>query len=465
MTQPQQLPLLAPLGTRYESLTVDSRLINGFIERDAQTGQMFVYKRPGLKSRSSAMPAGVPYGLTNWKGAIYAIIGGTLYKDGVALVGAINTSGGAYTFAAGLGATPQLFFHNATNGYAVDAAGTITAVTDVDFPPLRTPAKSLIPGSVYLNGVFYVMTTEAVFANSDAVTNNDPLAWEAAVLTAEFEGNDVVAISKNLVYVVVFKQFFTEVFYDAANPVGNPLSTVAGAKMNVGLKAARALADCGGDLLFVGQTTEGSVSVLRISALSLSVVSTPAVERILEAANYTTVYSWAAKFEGHRFYGITLPASNLTLVYDITAQYWYQWTDTNGNYLPIAYSTIDTNGKTLLLHESSGETFNFDALTFRDDGTLFSCEIYTPNYAQDVRTKIIGRLDIVGDRVAGSTAEVRWSDDDYATWSAAQSVDLSLERPGIADLGSFYRRAFHIKHRANTPFRVEKAVLYLAGGA
>ena len=178
MTQPLQLPLLAPLGTRYQSLTVDSRLINGFMERDAQTGQMFVYKRPGFKSRSTAIPAGTPRVLTYWKCSIYAIVGALLYKDGVALAGAINTAGGAYTFAAGLGTIPQLFFHNSTNGYAVDEAGAITDVTDVDFPPNRAPAQVLIPGSAYLNGVFYVMNTKAVFANSDATTNNDQLAWK-----------------------------------------------------------------------------------------------------------------------------------------------------------------------------------------------------------------------------------------------------------------------------------------------
>ena len=287
---------------------------------------------------------------------------------------------------------------------------------------------------------------------------------EAATLTAEYEGNDVVAIAKNLVYVIVFKQFFIEVFYDAANPAGNPLATVAGAKMNYGLKSARALADCGGDLLFVAQTMEGSSAVARIQRAEPQRLD-PAVERILEAANFGTVYSWAAKIEGHRFYGLTLPLSNLTLVYDITAQYWYQWTDTDGDYLPYAYSVIDTNGKTLFLHESSGETFNLDALTFSDDGQLFSCEIYTPNFSQDMRTKISGRFDLIGDRVTDSTAELRWSDDDYATWSAVQELDLSLERPSVSDMGSFYRRAFHLKHRADKPFRVEKAVIYTAGGA
>lgn len=465
MTQPVSIPLAAAIGARYESLTVDSKIVNGFVEREATTGDVHVYKRPGFKSRSTALPAGTPFGLFRWNSSIYAIVGDTVYKDGVALTGTVNTAGGFYTAASGLGATPRLLITNTTHGYTIDGAGTLTEVTDTNFPPKRTPAETLVPGTLYLNGTFYVMNAEAEFANSDSAAN-DPATWEAAVLGAEFEGNEVVVLAKNLIYAIVMKQYFIEVFYDAGNPFpGSPLGPVGGAKLNYGIRAARSLADCGGDLLFVAQTTEGSVCVARMSSLSLSVVSTPQIDRILEAANFTTVYSWSARTEGHRLYGLTLPASNLTLVYDLTSGFWYQWRDTNDNYLPFAFSTIDTNGKTLFIHESSGETFNLDPLTFVDDDLLFSCEIYTPNLTQDYRTKIVGRLDLIGDRVSGSTVDLRWSDDDYTTWTTPQAIDLSLERPGLPDMGSFFRRAFHFKHRANTPFRLQKAVLYSAQGA
>lgn len=465
MTQPLQIPLAAAIGARYESLSVDAKIVNGFVEKNAATEEVHVYKRPGFKLRSSALPAGTPYGLFRWGSSLYAIIGSTVYKDGGALVGSVNTAGGYYTAAAGLGATPKLFIHNRTNGYSIDGAGTLTAITDLNFPPNRTPAENLIPGAVYLNGTFYVMNEAATFANSDS-TNNDPTVWEAAALTAEFEGSAATLLSKNLIYAVVLKEFSAEVFYDAGNPApGSPLGPVGGAKMNFGIKSGRSLADCGGDLIFVAQTPEGSVTVVRVTSLSATPISTPAIERVLEAADYTTVYSWSARVEGHRLYGLTLPASNLTLVYDLTSGFWYQWRDTADNYLPFAFSAPDTNSRAAFLHESNGKVYNLDALTFTDDGALFSCEIYTPNLEQDARTKIAGRLDLVGDRVTGSTAEIRWSDDDYATWTSAQTIDLSLERPSIDNLGSFYRRAFHLKHRANKPFRVERAVIYSAAGA
>jgi hypothetical protein len=33
MSDPKPLPLIAPIGARYESLTVDSRLVKGFVEK------------------------------------------------------------------------------------------------------------------------------------------------------------------------------------------------------------------------------------------------------------------------------------------------------------------------------------------------------------------------------------------------------------------------------------------------
>ncbi len=466
MTSPLPIPLAAPLGTRFQSLSVDARIINGFVDQNARTGEVHVYKRPGFSLRSSAIPAGTAYGIFNWDGNIYAIVGSTMYRNGVALTGTINTAGGPYTFEPGLGATPRLFFHNTTKGYTVTAAGNPVAVSNGNFPPNQVPALTMAPGSVYLNQKFFVGTTTAGLYNSATSPGDDPTTWEAGFINASSEGAVLRAIGKQLVYIVAFKDYFSEAFYDAGNPApGSPLGPVQGAKMNFGIKDARTLCNCGGELLFVSQTREGSIAVVRITALSAEVVSTPQVERILEAASYTTVYSWSVKTEGHRLYGLTLPASNLTLVYDITTGYWYQWTDTNGNYLPYAFSTVDTNGKAVFLHESNGKTFNLDGLVFQDDGALFSTEIYTPNLAQDAQTKIAGRLDLVADRVATSTCELRWSDDDYQTWSTPVVLDLSLERPSVSDMGSFYRRAFHLKHRANTSFRVERAVILTAKGA
>ena len=120
MTEPQVLPLATPLGNRYTSSTVDAKLVNCFAEAGVSKEELFVYKRPGFKYKSTIAP-GTARGLYNWKNDLYAIIDGSLYKNGASISGAINNAG-VYSFAPCLGATPKLFFKNSTNAYEIGRA-------------------------------------------------------------------------------------------------------------------------------------------------------------------------------------------------------------------------------------------------------------------------------------------------------------------------------------------------------
>ena len=454
---PKVIPLVAPLGNRYDSITVDSKLINCFAEPGMSQGEIYVYKRPGFKYRST-IAAGTARGLFNWNNDLYAIINGSLYKNGTLLDNTLNNAG-VYDFAACLGASPVLFFKNSTNAYVVDGAGTVTAVTDVDYP------AATVGGTVYLDGTTYVMDSMSNIYGSLAA-GNDPTDWSALnLIVAQIEPTAAVALAKQLAYVIALKQFYTEVFYDAGNAVGSPLAPVQGSKMNFGCVAASTVKDCGGDLLWVANTGEGTPCVVMVANLKLEVVSDPRVERLLESFDLTTVYSWAVRVEGHRFYGVTSVVSNLTLVFDLTSRLWYIWQDPNGDYLPYAFSAADTSGnKAVFLHATNGKLYNLDVSTYQDDSTTFQCDIYTPNVDGGTRRdKTLARIDIIGDQVS-STLALEFSDDDYQTWTVAQPADLSLDRPSIADLGAFYKRAFHFYHRANTAMRIRAAEMYFGLG-
>ncbi|MFK5257932.1 hypothetical protein, partial [Propionibacterium freudenreichii] len=80
--------------------------------------------------------------------------------------------------------------------------------------------------------------------------------------------------------------------------------------------------------------------IIALDNLKASVVSTKPIERLLGEADFTSVISFGIKYEGHRFYILTLPLNNLTLVYDMTDRMWAQWTDPDGNYFKIISSTF-----------------------------------------------------------------------------------------------------------------------------
>jgi hypothetical protein len=57
---------------------------------------------------------------------------------------------------------------------------------------------------------------------------------------------------------------------------------------------------------------------------------------------------------------------------------------------------------------------------------------------------------------------LRWTDDDYVTYSKFRTIDLDLERSRARRLGNFSRRAFEVLHVKDANFRME--ALEIEGG-
>ncbi len=439
-------PIYAPLGLRDSTIDKDSRLYNGFAEKWQEEGEIYVYKRPGMSFNSQPSGgAATGRGVFNWKGNIYAVFNGTLYKDG-ANVGAVSNVG-LYTFSSCLGATPRLFFHNTINAYTYDSGAGVVAVTDVDYP------ATTVPGSAYLDGTTYVMTPSASIRGDDF---NNPQSWDPLnTLLAQIEPDDGVYLAKHLVYTIAFKQISTEVFYDAGNAVGSPLGPVQGSKIGVGVRTAGSVCKLGDNLAWIGTTTEADVQVMFMSKVKADVISTPPVERLLKPLNYTTVWSWSAKANGHRFYVVTFPSSNLTLAFDVTSLSWYIWTDVVGNYMPIIAATYDTNDTPILQHATNGKLYNFSATEFGDEGQPFPWRCFTPRMDGGLRAqKANTKIELVADRTA-TNVRVSWSDDDYQTFNAGQDISLDQDRVWLQDGSAFSTRAYQLFHSDLTFLRIK----------
>jgi len=444
---PVRLPLVVSPENRDETTRRDAKLINAYLEKISDEVVM-VFKRPGLERYSNVGSAQVGRGIYNWQGDIYTIWGDTLYKNNVAVSGTVDTTNGAYTFNSVLGATPKMFLNNGIKGYVYDDTNGLVEITDTDFPSPH------VKGSAYLDGTLYVMDESANIHGSDI---NDPLAWDPLnVIKAQIEPDGGVFLAKQLVYVVAFKQWSVEMFYDAGNATGSPLGSVQGSKVNVGCRHPETIQDIEGTLFWVSEARSGSCSVMSMNGMKPTQVSTPPIDRLLEEADFDGAMSWSVKLSGHKWYGLTLPAGNITLVYDLTSQRWYQWTDPAGNYFPLVDSSFSADQKPLLQHLSDGDVYYFQDMTYTDEGELFSVDIITPNYDGGTRLKkYLKSMDFIADQTNGGILNVRKSDDDYQSWSNFRNVDLSVQRPRLTDCGSFRRRAYHLRHRCNAPFRIQ----------
>lgn len=443
--EPLRLPLLTQPENRDDTTGKDARLVNGYAEKQGK--DYWIYKRPGLLTVRT-QTAATGRGQYNWKGNIYEIFGDTVFKNGVALTGTIDTTNGAYRFDSSLGGAPKLVLGNGVKAYTITTADVLAVIPDADFP------AAFVKGWAYLDGTLYVMDANGAIFGSDI---DAPTVWDPLnKVTARIEPDGGVALAKQLVYVIALKQWTTEVFYDAANATASPLGAVQGAKINFGCLSSDSVRNIEDTLLWVSTSRSASPQVVRVDKLAARVVSTKPVERLLEQIDYSSVFSWSFRQEGHRFYVVTFKNANLTLAYDLEEDLWFQWTDASGNYLPIVFSTFDSSLRQLVQHESNGKTYYLSANYVNDDGTVFPVDLITPDADFGSRvTKQVWRMDFIGDQTPGSTLQVRRSDDDYQSWSTFRPVNLGLKEPFITNEGSFKKRAYHFRHKCNTRFRLK----------
>lgn len=450
---PKRLPLVISPGNRDDTTLKDAKLVNGYVEK-TETGEYHVYKRPGY-GVDTTLAAGTGLGTYNWRSDVYAVTGTKLYKSGSSLGTVDSTS--AYSFTPVLG-IPNLFLKNNTKAYNYDSGSGLVQVVDGDYP------VTTVPGVAYLDATVYVMTPEAEIFGSDI---NDTTSWDPLnKLVAQVEPDGGVALAKQLVYVIAFKEWSTEVFYDAANATGSPLAPLQGAKVNYGCVSAESVQDINGTLLWMATNRTTGISVMRMDAVKAQTISTKSVERLLNDIDTSVIYSLNYCRGGHSFYVLTSKLGNLTLIYDLDENMWHQWTSfTNGeeNYFPFVSSTF-RGGTHLMQHESDGTVCTMGDTFTLDAGNQITWDLYTPNFDGGNRMqKFCPRMDFIADQ-SSTTLYVRTSDDDYQTWTNFQTVDLNDDWPVLTDMGSFKKRAHHFRHIDATKLRMQAVDLSLQLG-
>jgi len=211
-------------------------------------------------------------------------------------------------------------FKSTADAYVFDGvASTITKITDTDYPAVT------VPGVAFLDGYFFVMDANGVIYNSGLET---PLVWNSLdFINCEAEPDGGMAITKYLNYVVGFGKWTTQFFYDAANATGSPLAPVQNATIQTGCANGYSVAQFDGKLVWMGNCQEKGRGVYALSGgTTPAKLSTPDIDRILNADSLATVYSWGAGFAGHSLYVLSLVTSGITLVYDFSTQAWSQFT-------------------------------------------------------------------------------------------------------------------------------------------
>ena len=353
--------------------------------------------------------------------------------------------------------------------YQVTVSQTVTsrAMTGaVGTPAIATAALNAFPdnpvsGLVYLDGYVFAMDASATVWQSDL---EDPTSWGSInYLTVLGEPDQGVGIAKHYNYLVVFKQWTTEFLYDNANPVGSVLATNQSARIELGCASGDSIQQLEETVIWMSSTKEGGRGIAMLDGIKAHNISTKSVETFLNASDLTGVYSWVYKIAGHTFYGLVLTDQNVTLVYDLNEKEWHLWTTNKAfvggteNYFECSFVTpfpVNSNNY-FVLDAVNGLMFTLSPDYYVDPfGPVTMRIVTTSSTLGTFDTKTNGSVTLLGD-VINDVVNVRYTDDDYNTWSNYRQIDMSVAKPAAYALGSFKRRAYEILYTGNKPLRLE----------
>ena len=337
-----------------------------------------------------------------------------------------------------------LIIKNQNNMWILNA-GTLTPITDPNYPP------QTVPGLVVLNQFAYVMTPQKEI---HACGINDATLWPALqYTTASYEDDPGVFLGKFLNYIVAYGQKTTQYFYDNANPPpGIAISPYINANQRVGCANAISVCNAANAMFFIGQTSSGNIGVYTIKSVVPEKISSNWVDLVLQNGVTSLNTAFVLSEGGHSFYCLQFAAAGYSMVYDIDMGWWSVWKDATGTQpFPVYYCISDTStyGSSPYCVASNGSIYTASFSVYTDAGSAFPMIVQTDKIDDGKMVKKFwGKLDLVADQSpsfpGAVMVDVRTSDNDYESFTLWGSVDEASTRPSLNRGGSSRRRAFRI---------------------
>ena len=458
------LPLIGQPLQRGTNSAQDQRYVNVLFERvqNPLTGgeSTYVFKRPCLENFSQP-PAGAATarGLYGWNatGKIYSVFANKIYSNttdlGVTLAG---TSGRVWFAETPATASEQiLVISDGADNYHIQTNDTITQIDETD--DAQYPVSNLGPVVFFDDYI--------VQAQSDGeIWNTDPDNFDAWVSTALISGamygDALEAITRQKDQLIAFGKFSTEFFFDNGT-TPSPFLRIDSNALPIGLASKNTLAQAGDIIMWVGESPSqgiGGRQVWRMEGLNKVVqVSLPAIERVLnaEGSSISSASAWVETVAGHQIYVLNLSSADRTFVYDIGEKMWCEWSNTATAKFPGAYAT-SLAGVVYVQDATNGRIYKLLPTVYQDSGTNITVTIVTDNYDFNIpQLKNQTGLWITGDNTTGNLS-VTESDDDYANFNTARTINLALTRKYLPQGGSFDRRAYKLTYTDNYSLRLSK---------
>jgi hypothetical protein len=241
-----------------------------------------------------------------------------------------------------------------------------------------------------------------------------------------------------------------EFFYNAALSVeGSAFLRVDGAMQQIGAAGSRVCTTHRNVLAFLSSPN----AIYLVADTKPTRISTPAIERLIDGVTITDAWFYGYESDGHSFLVCTFPTSAISLAYDLTTGSWYRMTDTAGGYFKIVNAT-ELNGVVYGQHATDGYVYKFSGT--QDNGVSFTTTVRTAylDYGLFER-KTCPSLALQADLKSGESLSIRYTDDDYVTWSTARTCAVT-PRCRYWGWGQFIRRAWEISYAGQYDLRLHE---------
>jgi hypothetical protein len=429
-----------------------------------------------------------------YNSALYFVNNNTIYKGTYGTVIGTITAGTQKCYFLELGTLLILLDPQNDQGWTISTGGTLTQITDVDFPPKQTPAIGLAFGGAILDSYLFVLGETGIIYNSDLSTAGSFNAL--AYLTAEREPDGGVYLAKHHDHLVVFGPRSMEFFYDAsiASPA-SPLTRRQDVYYSMGCASGESVHVDGDTIYFVGSDASGSLGVYVLNNFAPAKISTPTLDAFLTKSVINDSYSLVGSGlsgDGRTLYILSVYLLSGTdqiqtsLCYDPASGMWSSWSTNVGgqSYFPLVSWTIRT-GTTPRTGE--GIFANGDLFTVIDNeiprdtlggkgwvesgwvatgwvvaavaagSNAYPITIKTRTGLYDGGTskmkKITNMVPVIDKTANANTLTIRWANENNASFGSDRTIDTSVfER--INASGSFRKRNFELEYAGTERLKI-----------
>jgi Phage stabilisation protein len=407
MGEIKQIYLGAESYKAQSTLSSSGRLYNCYAENTLTTNPIktpAIFGIPGSDEWINLGSYNSIYGFTQMNGNLYVVCGLYVYKINAnkvsTLIGTLGTAPNLVQMTTN-GQQVTFITASGTGYYYTESTNTFAQITDPNY--MLSSSVCTIDGYTILA----VQGSNQFFLSNE----NDTSTYDALNYAYATAINNniirVIAFNRNL---YIFGSNAIEIWQSTG--VGTPpFQRIDGVFTQEGSIAPGSIvADING-VFFLGNDN----MVYVMNGYQAQRVSTYGIEYIISQIPYTSdaiafIYIQA----GHRFYSITFPSANKTIVYDVTADLWHERGSFNSDgSMQIAWAAtygINYNNQILVNGSSPGIIYNLDLNTYSENGNPILMEIITPLVLLNYNNFTLNNLILIMDTGVGTTAPNNGSD-------------------------------------------------------